>query len=179
MNLRLVRRYARALYKLAAERQVLYEVEVELTQVEQVFTEQEVRAFFENPSVPVAVKKETIARLFGNLVSSSVLNALYYMIDKRRTDLLTEVIKAYRALVKQSGNILEVQIIAAKELSEQDSGQIILQLAEVTQKEIELQVRLDPRIMGGLIMQIGDKLIDNSVAGKLADLKSYMISKSF
>lgn len=177
MNFRLVRRYAQALFKLAANKQVLDEVETELTQVEQIFTEQKVKSFFENPSISMAVKKETIERLCGN-VSSLVQNFLAYMIDKRRIDTLIAVIQAYRALVKQAGNILEVKVIAARPLSEQDSRQLTEQLALVTQKNIELKVGVDQRILGGLILQIGDKWIDNSVAGKLAELKSHMLSKS-
>lgn len=178
MNLRLVGRYAQALFKLAVNKQVLYEVEAELTQVEQVFAEPQVRSFFANPSVSMTVKKETIARLFADYVSSSVQNFLCYLIDKRRIDMLIAVIQAYRALVKQANHILEVRVTAASPLSEEDCQALIEQLAQVTEKNIELQVRVDRRILGGLILQIGDKWIDNSVAGKLAALKSQLLSKS-
>ena len=179
MKIRLVRRYAQALFRLALGWKVLYEVEAELILVEEVFAETKVRAFFENPSVSVAVKKETIARLFGDCASGLVQNFLCHMTDKRRTEILVEVIKAYRALVKQSNNIVEVQITTATPLAAQDSEQLMAQLANVTGKEIELVAHIDQRILGGLIIQIGDKRIDNSVVGKLTKLKNYMLTKSF
>ena len=178
MNLRLVGRYAQALFKLAAKNQTLPELEAELTEVEQIFAEPTVRWFFENPSVSMSAKKVTIARLCGENTSSLVQNFVCYLIDKRRVDTLLAVIEAYRALVKQANHVLEVRVIAARELSEQDRAALATQLAGVTQKKIELQVKVVPQILGGLILQIGDKRIDNSVAGKLAELKSQLLSKS-
>jgi F-type H+-transporting ATPase subunit delta len=179
MKMRLTRRYAQALFRLALRWQVLHEVEEELTLVEQVFTEEEVCSFFENPSVSTADKKATIMRLFGSNISSLVQNFLCHITDKRRTEILLAVVKAYRTLVKQASNILEVQIVTATPLAEQDREQLVIQLADMTGKEIELQSRIDPRILGGLIIQVGDKRIDNSVMAKLAKLKNHMMSKSF
>lgn len=179
MKLRLVRRYAQALFKLAARRDILYEVEAELSLVEKIFAGNEVCAFFENPSVPAAVKKETIARLVGKYVSGLVQNFLCHLTEKRRTEVLLEVIKAYRVLVKQANNIIKVQVTAAMPLAAQERKQLIAQLSQVTGKEIELEPRIEPQILGGLIIQIGDKRIDNSVVGKLANLKNHMLSKSF
>ena len=165
MKLRLARRYAQAIFRLAREWQNLHEVEAELTIVEGVFAEAEVRSFFSNPGVPAADKKETIARLFGDTVSGFVQNFLCHIIDKRRTAVLPEIIKSYRLLVKQASNILEVQIITA------------MPLADVTGKNIEVYLQVDQRILGGLIIQIGDRRIDNSVAAKLANLKRHMLNK--
>lgn len=177
MKLRLARRYAQAIFRLAREWQNLHEVEAELTIVEGVFAEAEVRSFFSNPGVPAADKKETIARLFGDTVSGFVQNFLCHIIDKRRTAVLPEIIKSYRLLVKQAGNILEVQIITAMPLAEQDKEQLAAQLAHVTGKNIEVYLQVDQRILGGLIIQIGDRRIDNSVAAKLANLKRHMLNK--
>lgn len=177
MKLRLARRYAQAIFRLAREWQSLHEVEAELTVVEKVFAEAEVRSFFSNPGVPAADKKATIARLFGDTVSGFVQNFLCHIIDKRRTAVLPEIIKSYRLLVKQASNILEVQIIAAMPLAEEDKEQLATQLAQVTGKNIEVYLQLDQRILGGLIIQIGDRRIDNSVAAKLANLKRHMLNK--
>lgn len=177
MKIRLVRRYARALFRLALRWQVLREVEEELTVVEQVFAEEEVGAFFDNPTVAATAKKATIQRLFGN-VSGLVQNFLCFMADKRRLGLVPEVIKAYRELVKRENNILEVRVVTAAPLNEEDQRQLVGKLAEITGKTIELHSQVDQRTLGGLIIQIGDKLIDNSVTTKLAMLKTYMLSKS-
>lgn len=177
MKLRLARRYAQAIFRLARQWQILHEVEEELTVVEQAFAEAEVRSFFSNPGVPAADKKETIVRLFGSSVSGFVQNFLCHITDKRRTAVLPEIIKAYRILVKQASNILEVQVITAMPLAEHDKAQLEIQLAQVTGKAIEVYPQVDQRILGGLIIQIGDKRIDNSVAAKLANLKRHMLNK--
>lgn len=177
MRVRLARRYAQALFRLARERQILHEVEEELMVVERVFAETEVCTFFGNPGVSTAQKKETIVRLFGACTSGFVQNFLCHITDKRRTNVLSEIIKAYRLLVKQASNILEVEVVTAIPLAEQDREQLAVQLASVTGKAIELHPRVEQRILGGLIIQIGDKRIDSSVVAKLANLKRHILSK--
>lgn len=179
MKMRLTRRYAQALFRLALKWHVLHEVGEELTMIEQVFAKAEVGSFFANPSVSTADKKETVIRLFGSQVSGLVQNFLCHMTDKRRTEVLPEVIKAYRTLVKQASNILEVRIVTVTPLAEQDREELVTQLAGITGKNIELEVRIDPRILGGLIIQVGDKRIDNSVTTKLAELRKHMLSNAF
>lgn len=176
MKVRLARRYAQALFRLAQERQILHEVEAELTVVERVFTEADTQIFFGNPGVPTTNKKETIGRLFAACVSSFVQNFLCHLIDKRRTDVLPEIINCYRALVKQASNILEVRIVTALPLAKQDREQLVAQLANVTGKNIELHPQVDSKILGGLILQIGDKRIDSSVVAKLASLKRHILT---
>ncbi|WP_371364793.1 ATP synthase subunit delta [Sporomusa rhizae] len=177
MKARLAARYARALFRIAAKRQILYEVAEELTVVEQIFSQPEVKEFFNNPGIAADSKADTIGRLFGTGVSGVVQNFLYHMTDKRRTSILPDIIKIYRSLVKQAGNILEVEVITAMPLNEPDKEQLAAQLAAVTEKTIELHSQVDSRILGGLIIQIGDKRIDNSVTAKLAAMKKHILEK--
>lgn len=177
MMVRLARRYARALFRLADTLQSLQETEEELTLVEQVFAQTEIHAFLSNPGVSTAVKKETIVRMFGTDVSGVVQNFLFHLADKRRTDVLSEIIKAYRILVRQASNILDVEVVTATLLEDQDKNELTAQLATMTGKAIELHERVDQRIIGGLIIQIGDKRIDNSVAARLGTMKDHMLQQ--
>ncbi|HWR42047.1 ATP synthase F1 subunit delta [Sporomusa sp.] len=177
MKVRLARRYAQAFFRLAVEQKILYEAEKELSLIEQALAETEVHAFFANPGVATAAKKETIVRVFGPYVSDFVQNFLCHLIDKRRTDMLPEIIKAYRVLVKQASNILEVEIVTAIPLADLDREQLTAQLANVTGSAIELRSRVDHRILGGLIIQIGDKRIDNSVVAKLGNMKKHILQQ--
>lgn len=179
MKARLAARYARALFRIAAERQILHEVDEELTVVERIFSEPEVREFFENPGIAAASKTETIGRLFATDISGFVQNFLYHMADKRRTNILPDILKVYRSLVKQASNILEVEVITAMPLAEPDKEQLAAQLAAVTEKTIQIHAKVDSRILGGLIIQIGDKRIDNSVTAKLAAMRKHILEKSF
>jgi F-type H+-transporting ATPase subunit delta len=177
MKVRLARRYAQAFFRLAVDQKILWEAEQELTLVEQALATTEVRMFFANPGVTTAAKKETTVHVFGSYVSEFVLNFLCHLIDKRRTDMLPEIIKAYRVLVKKTSNIVEVEIVTAIPLADEDREQLTAQLAAVTGNEIELNPRVDHRILGGLIIQIGDKRIDNSVVTKLANMKKHILQQ--
>ena len=179
MKVRLARRYAQALFRLAQGWQISHAVEEELVLVEQVLAEGEAQAFFENPSVSVVAKQKTIIRLFGNSISVLVQNFLCHVTDKRRIEFLPAIIKEYRTLVNQADNVVEVEITTVAPLAPPDCEQLLTQLIEVTGKKVQLKPRIDQHILGGVIIQIGDKRIDSSVAGKLADLKTHMLSKSF
>lgn len=177
MKVRLARRYAQALFRLADTLQSIRETEGELLLVEQVFAQTEIAAFMSNPGVSASVKKETIVRVFGTEVSSVVQNFLCHLADKRRTDVLSEIIKAYRVLVRQASNILDVEVVTATVLADQDKLELAAQLAGITGKAIELHERVDLRIIGGLIIQIGDRRIDNSVAARLVTMKDQMLQQ--
>lgn len=178
MKVRLAKRYAQALFQAAAEQQVVHQVEEELAIVEQIFAEPAVLVFFNNPGIASAGKKETIGRVFGPYLSDFTQNFLCHMTEKRRMNVLPEVIAAYRDLVKQAENIVTVEVVTATALAEQDRGALAVRLAEVTGKTIELSNSVDKRILGGLIIHIGDKRIDNSVRAKLEKMKNQLLSKS-
>lgn len=178
MKRQLVRRYAQALFRLAEERAVLYEVESELTLVEQVFAAPAVPVFFENPGVTAAVKKETIGRLFGKRISVLVHNFLCHVTDKRRSAVLLDIIAAYRLLVKQANQIAAVQVTTAMPLQPREHEQLLARLVQVTGKDIELEMVVEPRILGGIILRVGDKRIDSSIVGRLAAVKRHMLNKS-
>jgi F-type H+-transporting ATPase subunit delta len=178
MKVRLAKRYAQALFQAAAEQQAVHKVEDELAIIEQIFADPAVHGFFSNPGVASADKKDTIARVFGPYFSGFTQNFLCYMAEKRRTNVLPEVITAYRDLVKQAENIVTVEVVTATALAEQDQTALTARLAEVTGKTIELSNCVDKRILGGLIIHIGDKRIDNSVRAKLEKMKNQLLSKS-
>lgn len=178
MKARLAKRYAQALFRAAAEQNYVQEVAAELATVEQVFAVPAVFSFFTNPGVAAADKKDALGRVFGPHLSAFTQNFLFHMTEKRRIPVLPEVFQAYRELVKEAGNIVTVEVVTAVPLAEPDQGLLAAQLADITGKTIELSARVDQRILGGLILQIGDKRIDNSVITKLERMKSQLASKS-
>lgn len=177
MKARLAKRYAQAVFQAAAEQQNVPEVEAELAVVQQIFGEAAVQDFFDNPGVSTADKKAVISRTFSTYLSPFTQNFLCHMTEKRRINVLPDVINAYRDLVKESRNIVAVEVVTAAPLANEDQAELVTQLSVVTGKTIELSARVDKGILGGLIIQIGDKRIDNSVKAELTRMKNQMLSK--
>ncbi|MDR3562522.1 MAG: ATP synthase F1 subunit delta [Negativicutes bacterium] len=167
----LATRYAQAIYELAAEQQALDTVEAELVLVEQTLsTVPELAALLYHPQVPVEAKKETVVKVFGPQLSLHVRNFLLLLVDKRRETALPAIIKEYKNLANQARNITEAEVTTAMPLSDGERQALAAKLGAVTGKRVVLKAHIDQRIIGGVIVKIGDKLIDGSVTRQLETL---------
>ena len=169
-------RYAQALYELAAEQQALDSVEQQLVLVADTLSESgELGTLLYHPQVPVEAKKETIVQVFGEQLSTQVRNFLLLLIDKRRETALPAIIKEYRALANAARNITEAEVTTAMPLAEAELRALTAKLSAVTGKNVVLRTNIDQRIIGGVIVKIGDKLIDGSVVRQLKTLRTALL----
>ncbi len=169
-------RYAEALYELAAEKQALDGVEKELGIVEETLAaHEELATLIYHPQMPLTAKKETIERVFGPQVSDYVRNFLLLLVDKRRETALPAIIKEYKVLANKARNIAEAEVTTARPLAEGDKQALAAKLSTVTGKKVVLSTRVDDRIVGGVVVKIGDKLIDGSVVRQLEALRAALL----
>jgi len=172
----LAMRYTEALYELAAEKQALDSVEKELAFVEETLaTYDELATLIYHPQMPLAAKKETVQRVFGPQVSEYVRNFLLLLVDKRRETALPAIIREYKVLANQARNIAEAEVTTAKPMAEGDRQALAAKLSAVTGKTVMLNTRVDERIVGGVVVKIGDKLIDGSVVRQLEALRTALL----
>lgn len=170
-------KYAQAIFELAAEKQLLDQVEAELTMVEtQIKTYSDLATLIYHPQVLPKAKKETITKLFGNEVADFVLKFLLLLVDKRRESILPGIIREYIKLANSARHIVEAEVTTAMPLEPQQEEALIAKLALVTGKKIVLKAQIDTAIIGGVIVKIGDKLIDGSVARQLEMLKNTLLN---
>jgi F-type H+-transporting ATPase subunit delta len=169
----LASRYAQALYELAAENQELDQVEAELGVVAATLSEvPELASLLYHPQVPMAAKKDTVIKVFGTQLGDHVRNFLLLLVDKRRETALAAIVKEYKALANAARNITEAEVTTAMPLSEGERQALAAKLSTVTGKTVTLAAKVDRRIIGGVIVKIGDKLIDGSVVRQLAMLEA-------
>lgn len=170
-------KYAQALYELAAEHNALDQVEQELALVEATLdSHADLATLIYHPRVPAIAKKETLTKLFSLDVADFVHKFLLLLVDKRRETALPAIISEYRNLANESRNIAEAAVTTAVELSETERQALSVKLSQVTGKNIVLKTRLDESILGGVIVKIGDKLIDGSVVRQLQMLKTALLT---
>lgn len=170
-------KYAQAIYELAAETNLLDQVEMELKLVDSTINEySDLATIIYHPRVLVQTKKETLTKIFGQDVSDVVLKFLMLLVDKRREMALPEIIREFVKLANNARNIVEAQVTTAMPLDSAQETALINKLSLVTGKAIILKKQIDKTIIGGVIVQIGDKLIDGSIARQLQMLKNTLLN---
>ena len=172
----LARRYAGALFQAAKEPDLIDQVESDLGLL--TFTLESTPRLIEaltHPLIPAERKKKIVADLFRDKVQGVTLDFLYLLIDKRRSEVLEDVEQEYVRLANEYRNILPVAVTSAIQLTSEEAIALRKKLEESTGKKIELEFAEDSEIIGGLVIQIGDSVIDGSVRGYLQTLRERLL----
>ncbi|KAF7723250.1 ATP synthase F0 subcomplex subunit OSCP atp5 [Apophysomyces ossiformis] len=169
-------RYATALYTAAARQNAIDAVEKDLKQLQQaVSKDKAAQAFLENPTVTRQVKLEGVRSLLSKVGSVNPLtrNLFETLAENGRLEQTTKVISAYSELMSAHRNELSLIITSAKELDKATLNKITdsLQKSPLAEgKKLLVSNKVKPDILGGLLVEIGDKSIDLTVSTKLAKL---------
>ena len=134
------------------------------------------RLFLESPKVSEAQKSAVITEALSDRVPRHFLRFLLAMIRKRRQMLIPEIATEYFNLVDQSEGRIHANVTVARESSESERNAIAEQLSKVLGKQAVLHVNVNPAILGGVIVKVGDTVMDGSVRRKLATLRGRILS---
>ncbi len=171
LNIQLARKYARAIFELAQEENALGVYGEEIAAVaEELDKVPGIWEYFSNPEISREDKKALLKTCFEGELRKSVLNFLYLLVDKRRMAIFPEIAKIFAALSNEAQGILIADVTTAHGLLGRQEKALTKKLASVTGKEVKLRLHQDPKIIGGIVVRIGDKRIDGSVTGRLANL---------
>jgi F-type H+-transporting ATPase subunit delta len=152
-------------------------VEAQLNTVaETIISHKELATFLYHPRVPLQAKKGLLKSVFGEDVTVYVLNFLLLIVDKRRESFLPQIIEQFIALANEARNIAIAKVTTFLPLSASEEVALTQKLALWTGKNIRLQIHTDPSILGGVIVRLGDKLIDGSVKRQLDRMKLKMLN---
>lgn len=171
------KRYAKALFELAEKQQAVAEVEGQLKLIVGVLEQDpEIEKFLSLPSIDPASKIAVLKAAFGDQVSVLVLNTLEILITRRRQGDIADVYAAYTKVAGDSLGQAHATVYAAKALSDEELAGVAAQFGQVTGKTIIAQQIVEPSLLGGVQVRIGDRLYDGSLSGKLDRLqKSFKI----
>lgn len=134
------------------------------------------RLFLESPKVSEAQKSAVVTEALSDRVPRHFLRFLLAMIRKRRQMLIPEVATEYFNLVDQSEGRIHANVTVARESSESERNEIAAQLSKVLGKQAVLHINVNPAILGGVIVKVGDTVMDGSVRRKLATLRGRILS---
>jgi F-type H+-transporting ATPase subunit delta len=166
-----VRRYAATLLETAAENQVLDQVQQDVEGLGATLEQStELVEFLTNPLVDSQVQCRSLEELFSGKVQKLTLNLLLLMSQRRRADLIPQVLEAFLELAEERAGVMRAEVLSAVELSEAQVEQLRIRLAAYVGKEIRLQVQIDRSLKGGVVARVGDLVLDGSMATQLERL---------
>jgi F-type H+-transporting ATPase subunit delta len=169
-------RYAKALFALARENGRIAEVRAEFDGLADAIERVPALAdVFVRPTYPAAERRRALAELAGTLGLSPLLAQFCsYLIDQRRTRDLGPIREEFNRLAEEAAGRVRGELVSAAPL---DAAQLDRGRAALTRRvgrEIDLQVRVDPELVGGLVARVGDLLFDGSLRSQLAQLRAQL-----
>ncbi|MBO6046203.1 MAG: F0F1 ATP synthase subunit delta [Erysipelotrichaceae bacterium] len=170
--------YAEALYTLAIEENAVDQYLADMKLVESVMEEDpNFVAFFSHVNINNEVKTEIIDKAFAGSISHYVLNFLKLLVQKRRIQNIKDIAKSFIKKCQAFLGIEEGIVYSAFELSEQQKADIEKAIGQKERKTIVLRNIIDPSIVGGVRVQISNRVYDGSVKKKVSMLKEELLRK--
>lgn len=174
---RLARVYAEALLALAEEQNAADDIGGELNTVaaEVIGKNPAVAAFLDNPAITPKTKLPVLGAAFGS-ASDLFKKFLDVLTRNNRLGLLRDVAAAYQGIRDRQAGRVRVLVRAAKPLADDQKAELQKTLASKLDKEPILSVRVEPELLGGLIVQVGDRVYDSSVRTRLDSLRNTLMT---
>jgi F-type H+-transporting ATPase subunit delta len=173
---RVARRYAGALFGAARRAARLDAVQRDLDTLAALWQQTPaLRQMMESPLIPGERKFALVEQIFGTEIDSLTRSFLRLLIEKRREEILEEAQVEFRRRADAERGLLRAQATVAAPLDEGQRAALIAGLQQRTGKQVELDVGLDPGILGGVVVRMQDTVIDGSVRGALERLRERML----
>jgi len=166
----IVRPYAVAAFKLAKEKNALARWSEMLGFAAAVAADPRMQAYIENPETSAAELEKTFLAIVGDKLDETGKNLIKLLVEYGRLGLLPQVATAFEELKAQDEGVLEAEITAAVTPTDAEVQALVKRLESKFGKKIEANVKVDPEIIGGVKIIVGDTVIDASVRGQLQEL---------
>jgi F-type H+-transporting ATPase subunit delta len=170
------RRYAEAAFEVAERDKTVDAWRSELETAAELAGDDRSLEVLANPAIPGERRSEVLGELLGKRVSTPVQNLIQLMLRRGRIDQLPRVAAEFRRLDDARQGVIHATATAASELTKDEVRALTARLEQQTGGRVELAVDIDPSLLGGLIVRVGDRLIDGSVRGRLERLRNQLIS---
>jgi F-type H+-transporting ATPase subunit delta len=170
-NETLARRYATAVFSLASDAASVERVGSELAAIlGTIHSDPTILQYFTSPVVNRTEKEQTLLEALRGKVGDIPLHTLLLLVRKRRESLLEALVTEYGNIARTARGVEPLVIATARELSDDEIRALVGQLERTYSKKFEASVTVDPSLIGGVRVAMGDRLIDGSVAGRLEEL---------
>ncbi len=173
-------RYAKAILSFALEQNKEVQVNEDMLLITNTIEESEdLQLLLSSPIIKSQLKKVAIKEVFSSKITNLTIGLLDLLIDNKRLPILNDVAKKYTIRFDKLKGIEVAKVTTAVPLTEALNKQVLIKVKEITGKEATIENNVNPDIIGGFILRIGDVQYDASIANKLQGLKRQFESESF
>lgn len=178
---RIASRYAKSLIELAQEQNKLERVKGDIDGFKKALESRDFYLLLKSPIISKTKKTEIMKALFEGKLDILTMSWINILVDKGREPHLPEIAKEFQVQYKILKHITPVKVITAKELSADALNAIkkVLLSSAQTDEQVEITTAIDPNLIGGFVIEFGDKLYDASVKHKLDLLKKEFVGNLY
>lgn len=175
-DLAVAKRYAVALFQIAKEQNLLDQIEEELRTVKEVFTnDTDLLGFLTHPKLTSDAKRDIISNAFSGL-STSVQNTLKLMIERHRSDMIAPMADEFVELANEEKSVADATVYTVRPLTEAEVEAVSTSFAKkIGKKTLRITNITDSNLLGGIKLQIGNRIYDGSISGKLDRLSKQLL----
>ncbi|NME05740.1 F0F1 ATP synthase subunit delta [Psychrobacillus sp. BL-248-WT-3] len=175
-NSTVAKRYAIALFDLAQQKNEIQAVENDLRELNVVWKgNKDLKTLFTSPKLSIDKKKELVRQIFSN-ANPIVINTLLVLIDKKRLSEVTNIVEEFMTLSNEAQGVADAKVYTTRELTEVERANVSSVFAKnVGKQSLRIQNIVDPSIIGGIRVQIGNRIYDSTLSTKLDRLKRNLI----
>jgi F-type H+-transporting ATPase subunit delta len=163
--------YARSLFEVASEQKKLDEIKDQLGEfADALESTHELQVFFFSPYFSTTEKEDGLDKAISG-ADEALVNFLKLLIENHRMPVIFRVRRAFDALWEEENRLLPVSVTSAVELDKKTVGEIGDRIAEQTGRKVELSAHVDPDLLGGIVVRVGNQVLDASVRNRLEQLR--------
>lgn len=172
----LASRYAHSLLSLAIEKGLTNDVQADLAGIKKAYHESaELRTFLKSPVININTKKAAMEKAFGSNISKLTLLFIGKLVEARREMYIGEVAEAFNDSYKKMNGVVTAQVITAAPMNEKIKAEVTRVIKNnkefINSSSIEIEERIDKNLIGGIIINVGDKQIDASFSRLINEFK--------
>jgi F-type H+-transporting ATPase subunit delta len=171
------RRYSQAVFEIAVERKELDKWKIDLQILNALAKDIDFVSVMQNPIFSFDKKIKLLDNQIKGL-SVYAFNLAYVLTSKGKFSLISEIFSEYCTMLDVFRGIEKAEVITAVQLDDKEISKLTEQLGKISGKKVTLTLRVDPQIIGGIIVRIGGKIIDGSTKSQLAALKNQLTGYS-
>ncbi len=170
------RRYAEAAFEIAQRDGQLDQWRDDLQAASAILSEEHIARVVENPAIPLVERRDLVAKLLAKRIADKPARLVDLLVSRGRADLLARVADEYRRLLQRHQGIVPAIVTSAVPLTSAESNAVRARVEAMAGAAVDLTTQVDPAILGGLTVQVGDRLLDDSVRGRLERLRDQLRS---
>lgn len=173
------KRYAKALFDVAQQQNIVQDVEQQLRGLSGALEQDaEILKFLGYPNIDTARKLAVLKDALAGKISDAVLNTVELLVTRGRQEDIPGVYEAFTKIAGEATGQANATVYTAMQLSDSELEKVVAQFSKIVGKSIRAEQVVEPSLLGGVQVRIGDRLYDGSLSGKLARLEKTLKSQA-